>query len=211
MPYLRGSNRPYSRAGTTVVAKYAPPTLQNQIDVLKHRVGKNRPEVQYFKADGITRSSTTINPEWFTINVSDALLNETHGNVTFRDMVLGDRWTNLYLKFQAILEFTNSPMFRIVLYHPVVASSTWNPASITAYPDPSAFTVLHDEWINNSGDPDQRKAISRKVSLRGLRSIYNGNSATFEKGRIRMAVLCHPNEAALPVFYMNTLLAFQNK
>lgn len=186
-------------------------TVQNQIDQLKYKVARNKPETQYFKADGIAQTSTTLNPEFFTISITDALITETHGSTSFRDMVLGDRWNNLYLKLNFIFEFVNSPIFRVVVYHSALADSTWNPSSITAHVDPAAFTVLHDEFIQNSGDATQRKTLARKVNLRGLTSVYNGNSGVFEKGRLRMLVYVHSNAPGLPVFYCNQLLAFKNK
>lgn len=199
--YLRGSR-------STIVKVGGPPTLQNQIDSLKIKVGKNKPEKQFRQGTPGVMTSTGIAPEYFDFDISNDLV--TASSPAFRDMVLGDRWTNYYLKLNTILDFNESPMFRVMVYYAADPGTFFHPNALTVPSDPAAFHVLYEERFN----PDvsgERKAVSRHISLRGLRTVYNGSSALWERGRLILMVQCHPNTSGNIQAYYQTLLCFANK
>lgn len=201
---LRGT---YKKSNKMVVAKAMKPSLQEQVNSLKMQVGRNKPEVQYFRGDG-TITSTGTGTEQNTINITASLI----ASSTFRDNIIGDRWTNIALALSFYLS-ADCTHFRYVVYVPKKTGTSFTPTAqqFVRYPDPSAFWVLADKSVTLDPSAGGFRSVRKTVKLNRLKSIYNLDTTTLEKGEIKVLLITNGTNAATQQLEYGFNLIFANK
>lgn len=201
---LRGT---YKKSHKMVVAKAMKPSLQQQINDLKINVGRNKPEIQYFRGDGAI-TSTGTGTEQNAINITQSLI----ASSTFRDLIIGDKWTNIALSLYFYLT-PDLTHFRYVVYVPKKTGTSFTPASnpFVRQPDPSAFWVLADRAVTCDPNSGGFKSIQKTVKLNRLKSIYNLDSTTLEKGEIKVLLITNGTTSASQQLTYGFKLTFANK
>lgn len=176
-----------------------PRSLQNEINVLKRKVGRNTPAPVYFREDIIGGLYLTNNG--FVrdeINVTSTIVQRTD----FRNNINGDEWYNNSMKVKLLMEPTCSTC-RVLVYMPLISGNEFAPPltkeGYLRIPDPAAFTVLSDRYFNRDSIDDapagtdpftgSLKVFSWNVPLRGAKTIYNGSSGVIEKNSIVILVM----------------------
>lgn len=162
----------------------ARPTLQNQITALRRQVNQQKPETQYYRVSG-THNSTGIGIGQNNHLVTSSLI----GSANFRQNVTGDQWANIALN----LKFTMAPacqIARVLVYVPKKSGSRFTPASngTVEHPDPSSFWVVSDTYIRHNDNSTQEPA-SRRFNLKKLKTIYDSNAVSIERGEIVLTVI----------------------
>lgn len=173
MPYLRGNN-------LRKTATYVKPTLQNQINTLKRRVGKNKAAKSYF------RVQYSDSPVSSGVGSSDhSLTNSFIGGSNFRNYVNGDSWTNVGLRLRGVCSM-NVITFRVIVYVPKKPgnglTSSLVKSDLARILDPAAYWVLSDEFIRS----DTAGTFQRYINFKGLQTIYNTDSTVLERGDVRI-------------------------
>lgn len=161
-----------------------PITIRNKVQELERKINRQSPEKQYFNFSGTdaTVAGVNLNDD----NVSNLLVVDPG----FRDRVTGDRWNNVFLKvrFQSTNELLES--CRIVVYIHKRGSSAYSfPAGyngMTEIVDPAQANVLADRLYHGPADTSILGG-SLYVKLKNS-TLYNSETATFERGCIRVAV-----------------------
>lgn len=172
-------------------------TLRNELNILKRKVGRNTPAPVYFRESSSlgTFGSAADSYVRLDYDISATLVARTD----FRDNINGDEWYNNSVKLRLLLdEYTE--MCRVVIYAPLLADQEFVPttddAGMCTIPDPAAFKVYSDVTYSRDTKKDQAAGphyafIMRNwmVSLRGLKTIFNGSASNLEKGTIKMMIL----------------------
>lgn len=182
MAYLRGTHM--AKRFYKEYTPYRPITIRNKLQQLERKVNRQAPEKQHFNysTTDATTSGVNVNDD----NVSNLLV----ADPGFRDRVTGDKWNNVYIKirFQSTSELTES--VRVVVYTHKRGSSAYSwPAGyngMTEIVDPTQATVLADRLFLTSSDTAYMGG-SLHVKLNNT-TLYNSETATFERGCIRVAV-----------------------
>lgn len=182
--------------------------VQAQLADLRRKVNRNTAETGHFLDTHVFAPASGALLSYPTNLTADFI-----GSSTFRDNITGDKWRNktLHLNILAQPNVGTSPQFRFVIYKPKKAGTSWTPGGglqpMVAFPDPSAFTLLYDKtWMPNR-DGNQ-PAWKKTIKLESM-TLYNQDSATIEKGELKMLVLAFG--AAGTSFQVATDLVYQNK
>jgi hypothetical protein len=167
------------------------PTLQNQISALRAKVNSQKPETQHYQVANNHISGGTVATETVNLLPTSSLI----GSTNFRQNVTGDKWTNIALRFKLNLE-PDAKMARIICYVPKKTGDRFSPGSYatTTIPDPSSFWVISDSYVN----PDttaQNTCITRNFNLKKMKTIYDSNTTTLERGEIVVAIISEPGTA----------------
>lgn len=181
------------------------PTLQNQITALKRQVAEQKPETQYFRVAN-NHVSAAAAVEQANHLVTQSLI----ADPGFRNFVTGDQWANLWLN----LKFTIQPdckLARILCYVPKKSGQRFNPASfkMTTLPDPSAFWVISDSFVNHI-DSNTATAINKKFNLRKLKTLYDSQNTSIERGEIIITVIYEAGTAATRQYDYGWELVYHN-
>lgn len=160
------------------------PTLQNQITALRRQVNQAKPETQYMRIQG-----NKYNPNDL-VHITNYNITQTLVNLTnFRDNVTGDQWRNLFLKLHLNIANTNK-LFRVMLYVPRTVGERFSPSSneFVSIPDQSSYWVIYDRILNDR-DVNGYHHLQKTLSLRNLKTIYDSNKASIEKGEIVLSII----------------------
>lgn len=159
-------------------------TVQNQLDVLRRRVSRNTPEVQYHQ-DLFAFTPLTNLSNQYERSFTASLI----GSAGFRSAITGDQWYNKTLRFRFDPSTTTGTV-RLAFYIPKKAGQRFTPATASnppiRFPDPTAFRILYDRtW-----DPSKEGSLyaSGKISLGNLLTSYNSDSNTLERGELMCVV-----------------------
>lgn len=173
------------------VAVFKAPTLQNQLNALKRQVYEQRRSPEYFQIFDEVNHTTAA---WKVTQWN--LTNEMITSTGFRDAINGDSWRNNWLDMR-ILSKTRVEFCRIVIYVPLRAGQTFNPAvtdsGAIVVPDPTAFRVLYDETLVMHAALATEEGRRRFIRLRGLMTLYNGHNNTLERNDIKMTIITKAN------------------
>lgn len=198
--YLRG------RSKSAKYASYSAPTYQNQINVLKRQINKQKPAKVYYREAYETSASAGFG------HTDHNLTGDFIASTNFRSLVNGDRWNNVYLRLNAVVDKTCNS-FRVIVYVPKVTGASYNPGTtvsdIPRILDPAAFWVLADVMVDlkaDLGDP----SFQRLVKLNNLMTIYNTSSGVLEKGQIRMCCIWNKTTTAVP-YHISAMLCMTDK
>lgn len=161
-----------------------PVTIRNKLREIERKVNRQAPEKQYFNYSGTdaTVAGVNLNDD----NVSNLLV----ADPGFRDRVTGDKWNNVFLKirFQSTNELLES--CRVVVYSHKRGSSAYSFPSgyngMTEIVDPSQASILADRLFLGPADTSFLGG-SLYVKLSST-TLYNSETATFERGCVRVAV-----------------------
>lgn len=183
----------------------ARPTLQNQISALKAQVNRQKPETQYFRVSGV-RTSTTTAIEQVNFLVTDSLISSTN----FRQNVTGDQWTNIALNLKMNMT-SDCYGCRIICYVPKKAGTRFTPSSqqMVAHLDPSSFWTISDTYMNHQ-DTSSNEFTSRRFNLKKLKTLYDSNVGTIERGEVIISVIYFPKTAAQAQFSYGYELVYNN-
>lgn len=181
------------------------PTLQGQINALRAQVNKTKPETQYFRVYG-THSASTTNPETVHHDVTQTLISASN----FRDLINGDQWRNLFLKFRVSAN-SNAKVFRVLLYVPKDPSVTFSPTAnqFTLIPDPSSYWIIYDKTFTRA-DINSFTHMQCTVSLKGLKTIYDSNAAVIRKGDVMATVISTSGTPSAVSYDWSYELGFNN-
>jgi hypothetical protein len=167
------------------------PTLQNQISALRAKVNSQKPETQHYQVSN-NHTSSGIVTETVNLLPTSSLIASTN----FRQNVTGDKWTNIALRLKFNLE-GDAKMARIVCYVPKKTGDRFAPSShaTTTIPDPSAFWVISDSYVNHD-TAAQNTCVTRNFNLRKMKTIYDSNTTSLERGEIVVAIISEPGTAS---------------
>jgi len=170
-------------------------TLQNQITSLKRQVNRNKAETLYFRYDGQIDGPAGSGNKIHNLIPTHNLITNPH----FRTDVTGDRWINKFLKLKFYIE-PDVNAFRIVAYIPKKTGNRFTPSRFTAFPDPSAFTILRDKLLTRTETDDidriaSRQAYTTTINLRNRQSVYNSNNAILEKGELVVMLMSNGSDS----------------
>lgn len=198
---LRGT---YKKKWDAAYAKR--PTYQNQIDALKVQVGKNKPELQYFRTAG-GHTSTGIATDIVNLLPTGSLI----GASTFRDRVTGDKWVNKFLKLRFVAT-DDCQVMRVIVYFPKKTGTRFAPSlyPLTDIPDPSAFWVLRDSTFTEK-DASGRFNMEMNIGLRGKQTLYDSDSTNIERGELVVCVMSQGATASTTQYGYGYELGFTNK
>nr|AGA18485.1 hypothetical protein [uncultured marine virus] len=174
----------------------ARPTLQNQITALKAQVNRQKPETQYFRVSG-SHSNTGGTIEQNNHLITSSLISSTN----FRQNVTGDQWTNIALNLKiALLKECRGA--RVILYVPKKAGTRFTPGSsqLVEQIDPSSFWVISDTFMNQQTEANLSNH-SRRFNLKKMKTIYDSNVASIEKGELVLSVIYYPRSASVNTQY----------
>lgn len=185
---------------------YKPISIRNKVQELERKLNRQSPEKQYFNYSftDSTVSGVNVNDD----NVSNLLV----ADAGFRDRVTGDKWNNVYLKirFQSTTETLES--VRVVVYIHKRGSSAYSWSSgynaMTNIVDPAQATVLKDEIFLSPADTTYLTGALH-VPLKGT-TLFNSETATFERGCIRVAIMSLVSGGVSNTLY-NYQLCYYNK
>lgn len=182
------------------------PTIRQEINKLKYKVGQNKREVQTRQTTLIPLNSTTTGFEDFFFNPCEALV----GSARHRELVTGDRWRNHHLVLRLKFDYSLTLHARVVVYYSNDADTQFVPTHILQHLDPSAFNVLYDECFNPDGQ-NNVETYQRRINLRRIQSIFNGSASDFpERGNIRVCIMTTPTTSTTEVGAYSYLHAFSN-
>lgn len=185
MPYLRGSKGK---------AKYASPTIQNQLTALKRQVNKNKAAPCYFRTALAPAAGAGTSGEGLDVTGSIA------SDAQYRNNITGDRWTIKWIKLSGISDVSNE-LLRVVVYRPLRTGTTYplptTSADCVRILDPASFHVYHDSFVNRSAtnaDQGYKRFIPINTAV-----VYNVTATTpLEKGDIKMIFFWKKNTANVP-------------
>jgi len=181
MPYLRGTKK-------AAVAKFAAPTIRNELDRLKRQVARNTASPDHFIRIVPLQGEEGV--EFHRIDIPFTTTFTT--DAKYRDSITGDKYYNnwIKLKFHSINPACNA--LRVVVYSPKVTTAEFIPEqTVTGFvtpPDPAAFRVYYDQMIQNPNSL-QPLYMQRLVNLRKTITEFNGSSNILERGNIRICLL----------------------
>lgn len=150
MPYLRGTK-------TKRTYKYGKGYrgITDEVALLKRQVALNKKETQYLQASGTFSSAGGLVYEHDDYDISEALRTSTN----FNEIILGDRWRNKYVDITMNIQHQELHGFRFVVYHAMNPTTTMNGSlgntTMTTIFDPSAFKILHDEFVRANFDAER--------------------------------------------------------
>jgi len=192
--------------GASSNAKYAKPTLQNQLNVLKRQVARNTPSKEYWQNDYTAVAAMGILGTDIPISV------DFIANATYRDNINGDRFANHWLRLGITIP-NGVDTVRIIVYTAKKTGQVYNAgtslATFVRALDPAAWNIFHDEIYQPV--LDGRQTFSRKVKLRGVNTIYNASSSVLERGDIRVAIITDKSTVSSTVFNLNAQLCYSDK
>lgn len=201
--YLRGTLNRKWQAQT----QGKKPSLSGKIYQLERRLNRQKPELQYF----IKPNTNNIQPSLVGVNVEDyAITREQIDSATFRDTVLGDKWTLRHLHFRFIAE-NFVPKVRVIVYLPRRAGSTsaTGTSNFTSPLDPVVFDILYDQvWTQSSAGTD----ITGTVNVRMNRQVYyNSEQNIIDRNSLRVRLIWEQDNNSAPRISHAYRLTFQNK
>lgn len=201
MPYLRGSTK----------AKYSKPsatTIQNQINVLKRKVAQNASQKNFI------RQNLTAVAAGGTSGSNYNLTSDFIATATYRDYVNGDKFANHWVKLSLLSEIDVTAL-RIIVYTPKKTGTSFSvpttAAELALIPDPAAFTIFMDRWINPYESTLSRSGHHMLVNLRRMVTDYNGSSSTLEKGEVKVWIGWSKTSGSSTVMNCQTMLCVSDK
>lgn len=210
MPYLRGTLAKYPKTAPKYMA--GPPTLQNQINSLKYQVNQNKHERQWVLFSEVTDTVASTGLDKNTDTITEDLI----AGGSFRDQVLGDKWTNELLTINGRINWDQANMARIVVYRPIDPSDEFNPAGLTSNWDPQRVRVYADRYFNppnpsTSTSGGHIEYYRMVVNLHNLVSVYNSSNTTVKAGNIKVLFMYNSGTAAGDMGSHNVKIQFRNK
>jgi len=199
MPYLRG---------TKPSAKYAAPSgLQAQVNALSRRVAQNTRQKNFWRKQYELPQSAGY--DGLSIDVAAAFVIDP----SYRTMVLGDKYTNHWIRLNWLLQNTTDLM-RIIAYVPKKTGGFIAPPSdeesFLRIPDPAAYTVFHDQFYSVV-DRGVDRAFKKVINLRNMVTNYNGSSSTMERGDLKIMVMKQGTGTTGDAFNVNLLYCISDK
>lgn len=181
------------------------PTLQNQITALRRQVNSQKPETQFYRFSG-NHTSTGTAVEQVNILPTGTLI----GSTGFRDKVTGDEWSNMALKMKFNWE-VDCEYARVICYVPKKAGDRFAPATFktVTHPDPSSFWVIGDFYMNHK-DASTNEQTNHYFPLRKLKTIYDSNAASIQRGEVIVTVILKPKTNATLQYTYGTELVYHN-
>lgn len=201
MPYLRGSK--YGRVGLHTAK---PATLAGKIQRLERRVARQAPEIRYWRQNHDLKNSGVIGTH--DLKLSNLFAAETN----FREVVTGEKWRNLMLKFALAGETVQLDRVRVIIYQAKRTNATLptpvnNTLDFTNHYDPNEFTFYYDRVLNST--LDSHIAIGANVKL-GFDSIFDDTNVT--KGLLQMRIVMEmASTAGTHHARLSTNLVFNDK
>lgn len=138
------NSRP-SRMLSPSVSLRRPPTLNNRLQRLEHKVNRIKPEIQEFR---VNRTTLTSLNALYSNEVDFSPTENLRDDSTFRDRVTGDKWMSKGLLLRWFNDDGQVYVNRVVIYMPSRAGSSWAASTNGNYsdiPDSTAFKVLFDQ------------------------------------------------------------------
>jgi len=160
---------------------YGKVPLQVQLNKLKRDVAQNKRElVRHTIAGTLTpgSSGTILTQISFTGDLKNAS--------SFRDDITGSKWSNVTLDVGCRVpsDYTD---FRMMVYVPKKPGQRFSPSvrQWTQNPDPNFAWVLSDQRF--TPDTLDNRNFRTTVSLKNMKTIYNDNLTTLERGEVMIA------------------------
>jgi hypothetical protein len=165
------------------------PTLQNQISALRAKVNSQKPETQHYQVSNNHTSGGTLVTETVNLLPTSSLIASTN----FRQNVTGDKWTNIALRMKFNLA-AEASMARILCYVPKKTGDRFTPATFatTTIPDPNSFWVISDTYVNHAANNRMSTCVTRNFNLRNMKTIYDSNTTSLERGEIVVCIITEP-------------------
>lgn len=205
MGYLRGTKKTMS-ATMAAGRPFRKPTLRNQVNALQRQVNRQKPEVQHLiQNNSIT--STSPGNQLYTSSPVENLV----GNADFRQKITGDQWMLNYLQLK-VNSGSALKYLRIIVYIAKRPGHKWTNGSYptTEFLDPSEFTVIRDISMPNTNFNSTSMGNNFFIPLNKL-VVYDSDSATIEKGNLRIAFIFDEVAEGFPGLDFGWKLGFSNK
>jgi len=207
--YQAGLKKSWAMVGLKPPGSSKSAPYQAQIDALRRRVAQNTAAKSFFTSTQTFSSATGV--AGVTYNLTSLFT----ASGQFRDYVTGDKYINNWLRLNFLVQ-QNISAFRFVVYTPKKTTTDFLPSptttsDLTIVPDPAAFTVWHDEYINPPDTFNSDCGIRRTINLRRLMTIYNESSSVLERGEVKLWVGVAKSSGFSVAFDVGTMLALQDK
>lgn len=172
---------------------------------LQRQINKQKPAIENHRASWTHSIASGFNKD------SNAITTDFTGSPDFRKTIIGDRFTNLYLKHTHVFPSTCIDA-RVLVYATRRTGVTFNPALTAAgyatIPDPAFVRVLSDNYITFT--QSRGKTVKLFTPLKNIQTVYNESSDTLENGEIYMMVMTQGNSVG-SVVYSSSQLHVRNK
>lgn len=179
MGYLRGTNKPK----TFILNRQVP--VDYKIKALQRQINHQKPSIE----NSLSTHTTTAGSAGYA-RTNHNITNSLVTSADFSKIVIGDRFSNLYLQHTHVfpVAVTNA---RVLVLHTrrtgVTPSFGLNDTGFAQPVDPNFCTVLSEHYINL--DNARPKTVKLRTNLRNITTVYNRSTSILESGEIYMIVM----------------------